>query len=183
MIVRNSELAVDSIRKRVSGLPQPKVFFQIGAKPLFTATKNSFLNDFIEFAGGKNIARDTTIGFYSKEEVLRQDPDVIIILSMDIEGASENKAWQKFTTMTAVKKGRIFTLDSYNTCSASPVTFVEALTLIANILHPEVRFDKQALPVASLRRCSWLHTFRRCSPFALPRLVRHTLEKNYQSCF
>ncbi len=136
-IVAASVRDVEAVKKRVAGLARPKVFIEIGAKPLFTATKNSFMNDFIEFGGGANIAREAKSGFYSTEEVLKQDPDVIIIVTMGMPGENERKRWRSFPAISAVKHGRIFLMDSYSTCSPTPATFVQALEQITAMLHPE----------------------------------------------
>lgn len=129
---------VDAIRKRIEGLPRPKVFVQLGAKPLFAATKDSFVNDFIEFAGGTNIAREAKAGFYSREEVLKEDPEVIIIVGMDAAAGNEKKTWEKFRALQAVKGDRIFIMDSYRVCSPTPRTFVDALEEMVRALHPGV---------------------------------------------
>ena len=78
-IIKEVKEKVKSIREKTKDLKRAKVFIQVGAKPLFTAGKNSFVNDFIEFAGGINIAKDTEIGIYSREKILEKNPDVIII--------------------------------------------------------------------------------------------------------
>ena len=135
-IVRAEGRRVDAIRKRIKGLPRPKVFIQLGAKPLFAATKDSFVNDFIEFAGGTNITREAKTGFLSREEVLRQDPDIIIIVGMDAAAGNEKKEWQKFHSLKAVKNDRIFIMDSYRVCSPTPRTFVDALEEMVKALHP-----------------------------------------------
>jgi iron complex transport system substrate-binding protein len=127
---------VERTRNRVKGLPRPKVFVQIGARPLFTATKHSFLNDFIEFAGGANIAAGAKTGLYSREEVLWQDPDVIIVVTMGLAAENEKAGWRRFKTINAVKHDRIFTMDSYKTCSPTPRTFVEALETMVKAMHP-----------------------------------------------
>ncbi len=128
---------VGSVRKRVEGLEKPKVLMQIGANPLFVANKDSFINDFVELAGGINIARDAKTGLYSREEVLKRNPDVIIIVTMGIAGEKEKEIWQKFSTVSAVRDNRIHIVDSYRFCSPTPVTFVEALEEIVRMLHPE----------------------------------------------
>jgi iron complex transport system substrate-binding protein len=135
-IVSASEQEVEHIRNRVKGLPRPKVFVQIGARPLFTATKHSFLNDFVEFAGGTNIAAGAKTGLYSREEVLWQDPDVIIVVTMGLAAENEKIGWRRFKSINAVKHDRIVTMDSYKTCSPTPETFVEALEAMVNALHP-----------------------------------------------
>jgi len=135
-IVRAEGEKVNAIKNRVKGLPRPKVFIELGSKPLFAATKDSFVNDFIEFAGGINIAREAKAGFYSREEVLKQDPDVIIIVGMDAAAGNEKKQWQKFRALKAVKKDKIFIMDSYRVCSPTPRTFVDALEEMVRALHP-----------------------------------------------
>jgi iron complex transport system substrate-binding protein len=137
-IVQASEQKVEGIRNRVKGLSRPKVFVQIGARPLFTATKRSFLHDFIEFAGGTNIAVGAKTGLYSREEVLWQDPDVIIVVTMGITAQNEKKGWQKFKSISAVKHDGIVIMDPYKTCSPTPETFVEALENMAKALHPGI---------------------------------------------
>jgi iron complex transport system substrate-binding protein len=135
-IVQVAERRVARIREKVSGLSAPKVFIQIGSKPLFTATRHSFLNDMVELAGATNIAYNAKAGFYSREEVLARNPDVILITGMGIAPENEKKVWQRFKALNAVRNNRIFMLDPYMTCSPTPETFVEALVAIVAAVHP-----------------------------------------------
>ncbi len=134
-IVRRMKSQVVCIKGVVKGLKKPKVFVEIGARPLFSATRGSFINQLVALAGGVNIAQDAGTGIYSREEVVRRDPDVIIIVTMGIT-AEEKRIWQRFKSMKAVKNHRIYIMDSYKLCSPTPVTFVEALKEMARILHP-----------------------------------------------
>ncbi len=135
-IVESVRKRVSSIKREVASLNRLKVFVQIGARPLFTATKHSFLNDLIELAGGINIAKDVEVGHYSREQVLKSNPDVIIIVTMGIVGEQEKKIWQDFETLNAVRFNRIHILDSHEFCSPTPLSFVENLEEIAHILYP-----------------------------------------------
>ncbi len=137
-ILKEVREKVKSIRDKTKGLKKTKVFIQIGAKPLFTAGKNSFVNDFIEFAGGINIAKDTEFGIYSREKVLKKNPDVIIIVTMGIRGIKEKEIWQRYKNINAVKNKRIYIIDSYKICSPTPTSFVETLKELVKILHPEI---------------------------------------------
>ncbi len=140
-IVKQAETAVALIRERVKDMPRKKVFIQIGVKPLFTATKESFVNDYIEFSGGENIAKTHSSGIYSREKVIKGDPEFIFITNM---GTSEGKkdiektAWMNYRTIRAVKNKKVYMLDSDDVCSPTPVVFIEMLKHIAKILHPEV---------------------------------------------
>lgn len=136
-IIHQAKNNVDFIKKSIKDLPKPKVFLQIGAKPLHTVTGGSFVNDFIQFAGGINISEDAKTGLYSREEVLKQNPDVIIISTMGIVGQDEKIIWQKYETINAVRNKKIYIIDSYILCSPTPVSFVETLKELVKILHPE----------------------------------------------
>jgi len=127
---------VDSIKKRTQNLQRPKVFIQIGTRPLVTAIGDSFINDFIEFAGGINISQDSKNIRYSREKVFMDDPDIIIIVTMGIDGEGEKKIWQRFETLTAAKDNRIYIIEPDKITSPTPVIFADTLEEIAGILHP-----------------------------------------------
>ncbi len=134
-IVQKAKDKVSSIQRKIKGLPKPKVLVQIGAKPLWVATKDSFINDFIKLAGGINIGPSGESGLYSREKVLEQNPDVIIVVTMGIVGEEEKKIWQKYKTLNAAKNNRIHIVDSYKVCSPTPVSFVEVLEEIVGLIH------------------------------------------------
>jgi len=142
-IIAKSRERVIAIKSVTTGLVKPKVFIEIGAKPLFTANKGYFINDFVEMAGGVNIARDARTGSYSREEVLRKNADAIIIVTMGLAVKKEKETWQKFKTLNAVRDDRIYVIDSHKVCSPTPVTFVETLNEIAGFLHPELYKGRQ----------------------------------------
>ena len=106
-IIERARQHVAVIRAETEKLPKKKVFFQIGVKPLFAVTKDSFTHDYIEFGGGINIAANERSGVYSRENVLKENPDVIIIAMMGSEGLAgkkEKDTWMNFRSITAVKE-------------------------------------------------------------------------------
>ena len=107
-IVNASKRKVSDIRKKTSGLQKQKVFIQIGAKPLFAATDDSFVNDYIEFSGGINIFKDAGSGLISREEVLKRNPDIILIATMGVAGKDEQKIWHRYKMINAVWNNRIY---------------------------------------------------------------------------
>lgn len=130
---------LDSTTGKIKSLPKPKIFMEVGANPLCTVPKFSFIHNLIELAGGINIAEETKNRLYSREKVLQKNPDVIIIVTMGIVGKEEKEIWQKYKTINAVKNDRIYILDSYEVCSPTPVTFVSALKDLIDIFHPAVK--------------------------------------------
>ncbi len=136
VIVARNE--VERIKEVVESFPKRTVFVQVGANPLFTVNDDSFVHDFIKLAGGINVAGRVKSGFYSREKVLDDNPEVIIIATMGIIGEEEKEIWQQYKTIKAVNNNRIYIIDSYALCSPTPLSFVETLKEIAEILHPEL---------------------------------------------
>lgn len=145
-IVNQGIKAVEEIKDRVKSLPKNRVFMQIGLKPLHAVTKDSFLNEYIEFGGGANIARNAKQGCFSKEKVLQLNPEIIIISTMGSsegeKGEMERDTWMKYQSIDAVKKGNVYLVDPDDICSPTPVTFVDALEAIAAIIHPQLLSSK-----------------------------------------
>lgn len=110
-----------------------KVLAQIGANPLWVSPRASFINDVIEFAGGENAGPERG-GRVSMEEVLRRDPDVILVMEMGI-GEEQKKMWMNYPAISAVKNGRIHIVDSNTFCSPTPEAFLEAVMTTSRILH------------------------------------------------
>lgn len=136
-IVNITKTKVNSIRKKVETLPSLRVFVQIGARPLVTVTADSFINDFIEFAGGVNIAKGLKTIRYSRESVIKDNPDVIITVTMGMGAEKEKEIWQRYKTLKAARENRIYVVDPDLLCSPTPVSFAETLEKIVQILHSE----------------------------------------------
>ncbi|MFH0984378.1 MAG: helical backbone metal receptor [Candidatus Omnitrophota bacterium] len=134
-IIEDETRAVELLRRKVPQGPPISVFLEVGSEPLVTVTRNSFLNDLIEFAGGKNIAADAERPIYSREKVLSQDPDMIIISSMGFDGEKEKRMWEKYPELKAARGNRIVFVNSDLFCSPTPVTFTRALETMIQILH------------------------------------------------
>lgn len=138
-IVKKARKDIEAISSRVHSRPRPKVFWQVGARPLVTVAKGTFADEMIGMAGGVNIAHGSRIKYprYSLEEVVRQNPDVIVIVTMGDVTEQERHTWQTFTDLKAVRDSRIYVIDADDVCSPSPPTFVEGLRKTAGFLHPD----------------------------------------------
>jgi len=115
-----------------------KVFVQLGARPLYAATSESFVNDLISLAQGINIASNQKNGIFSKEKVLASNPDVILITSMGMTGDEERNRWLRFRSLKAAQSRRIHIIDSEMFCSPTVVSFADALQQLIQLLHPQL---------------------------------------------
>lgn len=105
---------IANVRNSVKDIPKegrPKVFIEIWHSPLMTAGKGSIVDELVTIAGGLNIASDTRIPYssFSSEEVVRRDPDCIILTYMQ-KGDSFNAVSSRlgWGNISAVKNRRIY---------------------------------------------------------------------------
>jgi ABC-type Fe3+-hydroxamate transport system substrate-binding protein len=126
-VTENARQKVDSLKQlALRNKIKHKIFFQLGSNPVFTVLPNTFMNDFILFCNGENIASEMKSGIISRESVLAKNPDVIIIATMGGFGAEEKKVWESYKSMNATKKQRIYLIDSETSCSPTPENFARA---------------------------------------------------------
>jgi len=123
--------------EKVSDAPRPRVFLQISNEPLFTIGQASFLTDVIEKAGGTSVTRvvETAYPKLSKETAAAMDPD-FILLSDSEDNSGPNVVFRR---SKAVRGGKVQRVNA-DVISRPGPRIVEALELIARILHPE-RFN------------------------------------------
>lgn len=133
---------IQKVSSRVGGtVRRPRVFFQIGISPIVSVGTGTFIHELIELAGGRNLARGkVAYPRFSREQVLTLEPDVIIISSMSRQAMFEEaKAeWGRWPHMPAVRDDRIYLVDSDLFDRPSP-RLVDALELLARLIHPEIR--------------------------------------------
>ncbi|STY43691.1 Vitamin B12-binding protein precursor [Listeria grayi] len=88
---------------------QPTVWIEI-SNDLYTAGDNTFMNEMLDLAGGKNIVTKKGYPKYNEEQVIKADPDVIITTYPNAkQEIAKRKAWKN---IRAVKDGRIYSLDA-----------------------------------------------------------------------
>ena len=132
-MINTSKLQVESLKKKVHA-KGARVFFQIGSDPLFTVLTNTYMNDFILFAGATNIFAELSRGTITREAVLARDPDIIIVVSMGIAGQDEKKTWETYKQLKAVKKKQVFVIDSDLACTPTPVSFVKTFETLVKLI-------------------------------------------------
>ncbi|MFA6009334.1 MAG: cobalamin-binding protein [Desulfobacteraceae bacterium] len=117
---------------------RPRVFFQIGVSPIVSAGKGSFLHELIELSGAVNLA-DGAVAYprFSREQVLNLNPDILIITSMTRGLVFEDvkREWESWPDLSAVKKKRVYVLDSDILDRPTP-RMVDGLEMLVKVIHP-----------------------------------------------
>ncbi|HON95984.1 MAG TPA: helical backbone metal receptor [Deltaproteobacteria bacterium] len=136
-IVKDVQARIRAIESGVRATHRPKVFWQVGASPLVTASDATFAGEFLRRAGAVNVFGDARMRYprVNAEEVLRRDPDVIIVVSR-MEPGSGSTLWERYPGMSAVRSGRVHELSADLVCQPTPAMFLKALEAVVAAVHP-----------------------------------------------
>ncbi len=140
----NLKARVDAAVEKASGADiQPKVFYEIdGSDPTrpWTSGPGTFMDAMIRLAGGENVGAALSEPFaqISSEELVKQDPDIIVLgdtnFGVTVESIAQRAGWE---TITAVKNGAVYPFDD-NLASRPGPRLVDGLEALAALLHPEL---------------------------------------------
>jgi len=137
-IVKKSKARLSTIKSKIPvNKKKLDMFVQIGVNPIWTAIPNTFVNDYILFSGGRNIAENLDNGAVSREAVLAWNPDYIFVVTMGVVGTDEVNVWKSFKTLNASKNNSIYILNPEKVCSPTPVTFVDVVEEIVAICYKQ----------------------------------------------
>lgn len=143
-----AQSVVTALRERMARVSEtvaraaikPRVFVQIGVSPIVSVGNHTFTHELIMRAGGINLAQgDTPYPRYSREQVLRLAPDVIIITSMARAAVFEQvkAGWLRWLELPAAREQRVY-IENSNLFDRPSPRLVDGLELLARLLHPEL---------------------------------------------
>ena len=134
---------LDAVKAKTANAPKPKVFHEIDASDLtkmYTVGPGSFIDDLIKLAGGTNIASaaKTQYPTISAEEVVRADPDVVVLADAaygtTLEQVIARPGW---SALAAVKNKRVYPVSGSLYGRPGP-RLGQAAEEYAKLVHPEL---------------------------------------------
>lgn len=137
IVIAEMRDVVEDIATRLQGVTPATCFVEIAQNPLFTAGKNTLIDELITLAGGTNVVEAEGWVPYSVEEVIKADPSVYMATLGSMSDPAELEKRPGFKDLAAVKAGRVHVLED-NLVSRPGPRIVEGLRIIAQALHPQV---------------------------------------------
>lgn len=139
-IVANIDNEVKNIQEKCKRSIPKSIFIEFGDQPLITLGNNTFSNDYLKFSSGYNIFAEMPMKYpkVNREDVLRKDPDIILIITMGVATEKEKKYWESFGNLKAVKNKRLHIVESNYFCRPTPMSFLRSLKEIAVIINPDI---------------------------------------------
>jgi len=128
------------MRARTAALPmdsRPRVFVEIGERPLWTAARGSFIDEMVTLVGGSNVFGDLGEPYpkLDPEAVVARDPEVVVLTASDVSAFRERPG---FGAVNAVRSGRVYRIDADLLVRPSP-RLVQGIRTLAGWVSPPRR--------------------------------------------
>jgi len=138
-IIGEVRAQMDIIHSKIHGRKSLKVFWQLGENPLVTASDATFSGELLSRAGCVNIFGDAPTAYprVNAEEVIKRNPDVIVVVSQ-MGAGSTGSAWGRFRTVSAVSKKRVYDLPADLVCQPTPLMFLKGYKALVAVLYPGI---------------------------------------------
>ena len=145
-IVDSLKNRINAVKDKTSGIPEDQrksavYIISYGDWGDYAATGETYLNDVIEAAGGINAAKDGDYWSISKELLLSQDPDVVLLGAYSYTDPAYEIATfsslEPYSQLTASKTGKVFTING-DAAERQGIRTADTVEEIAAILYPEL---------------------------------------------
>ena len=145
-IIASMKERIEAVKDKVSSIPADQrkstmYIFSYGDWGDYAATGETYLNDVIEAAGGINAARDGMYWSISKELLLSQDPDTILLGAYSYTDTAaaiaDFSSLAPYSELSASKTGNVYTING-DAAERQGVRTADTVEEIARILYPEL---------------------------------------------
>ena len=139
---------VDAVAARVKNLPRPRVLYVLWPDPLIVPGRGGLVSELLVLAGGDSVTADAGEPYprFSLEAAIARAPQVIILASHGSgQGRIAREKWERFTSLPAIKDGRLYTADG-NLLHRYGPRIVDGLEQLARLIHPEAFSGAVGLP-------------------------------------
>ncbi len=133
------DVRIKAVLARVAALPRPRVLYVLWPEPLIVPGRGALVSELLALAGGDSVTADAAEPYprYSLEAAVARAPEVIILASHGSGQVPLDRAkWERFTSLPAVKAGRLYTTDG-NLLHRYGPRVVDGLERLARLIHPE----------------------------------------------
>lgn len=115
---RNLQETLDDVKKQVAGQPILPTLIVTSDEGTLACGPDTFLNDLLEIAGGKNVIKNNTPRYpqLEREQIMQLAPEVIMQLLPDATTAVQSQAarfWEALPNVPAVKNKRVCVLTDW----------------------------------------------------------------------
>jgi len=138
-IIADVKREILNLNKEEGNSTKEKIFWEVGANPIFTVGKKSFVNEYNKYVNGTNIFEDIDMRYpnISVESVIEKNPDVIMLVNMGDVSDQEILKWNKYKNISAVKNNKIYLLEADDIFTPTPKKFLNGIKVLQEKLKTE----------------------------------------------
>jgi iron complex transport system substrate-binding protein len=139
-IINTAKHSVEEIYGKANGLNRLKVFWEIGARPLYTAGEQSFVNDYNYYTKTVNLYKDADMRYLAVniEDIIKRNPDIIVLVNAGDINSEEIRNWNKYKMINAVRNNKIFMIYDSDIITPTPLTFAKGVAMLAKVIYKDV---------------------------------------------
>ena len=153
-LLRDINSRINNIKEKTKDLALPRVLISVGRtigeetlKEVYIVGQNTYYNELINFAGGKNAFQNERIEYpmLSAEGIILINPEIIIDLIADLASSGLTEArvkeeWECVGSVEAVKNNRLYVFTKGYIVIPGP-RFILLLEDLARVIHPEIEWN------------------------------------------
>lgn len=138
-IIEDVKKEIAELNKKTEKTDKEKIFWEVGANPIFTIGSQSFVNEYNKFINGTNVFEYIKMRYpnISVESVIEKNPDIIMLVNMGDVSDQEILKWNKYKNITAVKNNKIYLLEADDIFTPTPKKFLNGIKVLRNKLNIE----------------------------------------------
>ena len=131
-IVSNVKKEISQLSKEIKKTNKEKIFWEVGANPIFTVGNKSFVNEYNKYINGINVFENINMRYpnISIESVIEKNPDIIMLVNMGDVSEQEIAKWNKYKNITAVKNNKIYLLEANDIFTPTPKKFLNGIKVL-----------------------------------------------------
>lgn len=158
-VEENASKLVEWIKLRIELIREdehnwkPRIVHIVWSDPIWVSGKNTFIDDAIEIAGGVNAVNESGWVVLSLEDLIRINPDIIIVNSGNgMSSSGENIIYESIIesdvlrNLKAVKCGNVYVIDA-DVISRPSYRLVYAIEEISKII--DIAYERERICVSS----------------------------------
>lgn len=141
--IQKARQEIQTITDALQTVTPKRVFVEVWPNPLITVSKQAFIHHAVKAAGGVNVFADEQAAYpkISLESVMAEQPEIVLILTHSLIDRSRIETYQGFP---AFENADIIQIDSAEASQPGLSAFVNAVRLLAPLIHPEAFEDAES---------------------------------------
>jgi iron complex transport system substrate-binding protein len=124
--------------QRAAGQPQKSALLLLSLNPIVAIGPGTFLDEMLTLAHSENIAHTAVTAYplLSREEILRRQPDVIIVTNDIVRSTTDLlSSYPEWKSLSAVRQKRVGIVDASVVSRPGP-RIIDGLEALVNAIHP-----------------------------------------------